>query len=160
MVNLGSTKIYIFLISASKHGRLWVLIKTTFVRHFYYVHTGYVLTKCFKKMSIKISTEKNLYKLHGCVFVKKKLALISNLRLSPTTGFSSSFTLRTLSITENTRENKFLVLSPIKRKQTLCIGENKGTDQLRSNCEADHRLCFRYMDSTIPLLSKSKIFSL
>ena len=35
-------------------------------------------------------------------------------------------------------------------KPTLCIGENKGADQLRNNCEADQRLCFRYMDSTIP----------
>ena len=45
-------------------------------------------------------------------------------------------------------------------KPTICIGENKGADQLRSNCEADQRLCFRYNDSTIPLLSKSKIPSL
>ena len=44
------------------------------------------------------------------------------------------------------------------RKPTICIGENKGADQLRSKCEADQRLCFRYSDSTIPLLSKSKIF--
>ena len=29
-----------------------------------------------------------------------------------------------------------------------------------SNCEADQRLCFRSTDSTIPLLSKSKISSL
>ena len=36
-------------------------------------------------------------------------------------------------------------------KQTICIGENKGADQLRSNCEAVQRLCFRYSDSTIPL---------
>ena len=42
----------------------------------------------------------------------------------------------------------------------MCIGENKGADQLRSNCVADHLLCFRYMDGTIPLLSKSKISSL
>ena len=42
----------------------------------------------------------------------------------------------------------------------VCIGENKGADQFRSNCEADQRLCFRYTDSTIPLLSKSKISSL
>ena len=42
-------------------------------------------------------------------------------------------------------------------KPTICIGENKGADQLRSNCEADQRLCFRYMDSTIALLSKSTI---
>ena len=42
-------------------------------------------------------------------------------------------------------------------KPTICIGENKGADQLRSNCEADQRLSFRYMDSTIPFLLKSKI---
>ena len=42
----------------------------------------------------------------------------------------------------------------------LGLGENKGADQLRSNCEADQRLCFRYTESTIPLLSKSKIYSL
>ena len=42
---------------------------------------------------------------------------------------------------------------------TICIGENKGADQLRSNCEADQRLCFRYSDSTIPLLLKSEISS-
>ena len=35
-------------------------------------------------------------------------------------------------------------------KPTICINENKGADQLRSNCEADQRLCFRYSDSTIP----------
>ena len=43
-------------------------------------------------------------------------------------------------------------LSRLMRKQTICIGEHKGADQLRSNCEADQRLCFRYSDSTIPLL--------
>ena len=45
-------------------------------------------------------------------------------------------------------------------KPTICIGENKGADQLRSNCEADQRLCFRYSDSTIPLLLNSEISSL
>ena len=29
-------------------------------------------------------------------------------------------------------------------KPTICIGEKKGTDQLRSNCEADQRLSFRF----------------
>ena len=37
-------------------------------------------------------------------------------------------------------------------KPTICIGENKGADQLRGNREADQRLCFRYSDSTLPLL--------
>ena len=38
------------------------------------------------------------------------------------------------------------------RKPTICICENKGADQLRGNLEADQRLCFRYSDSTVPLL--------
>ena len=45
------------------------------------------------------------------------------------------------------------------RKQTVCICENKDADQLRGNREADQRLCFRYMDSTLPLLPKSEISS-
>ena len=40
-------------------------------------------------------------------------------------------------------------------KPTICLGENKDADQLRGN-----RLCFHYSESTIPLLSKSKISSL
>ena len=44
-------------------------------------------------------------------------------------------------------------------KPTICIGENKSADQLRSNLEADQRLCFRYSDSTTPLLLKSKVSS-
>ena len=49
--------------------------------------------------------------------------------------------------------------SHLMRKPTICIGENKDADQLRGNREADQRLCFRYRDSTILLLSKSKISS-
>ena len=44
-------------------------------------------------------------------------------------------------------------------KPTICIGKNKGADQLCSNCKADQRLCFRYTDSTIPLLLKTEISS-
>ena len=44
-------------------------------------------------------------------------------------------------------------------KPTTGIGENKGADQLRGNREADQRHCFRYSDSTIPLLLKSEISS-
>ena len=39
------------------------------------------------------------------------------------------------------------------RKPAFCICENKDADQLRSYCTADQRLCFRYTDNTIPLLS-------
>ena len=44
------------------------------------------------------------------------------------------------------------------RKPDFCICENKDADQLRSNREADQRLCFHHLDSTIPLLSKSENF--
>ena len=44
-------------------------------------------------------------------------------------------------------------------KPTICIGENKGADQLRGNIEADQRLCFRYSDSTIPPLLKSELLA-
>ena len=46
------------------------------------------------------------------------------------------------------------------RKPTFCICENKDADQLRGDREADQRLCFRYIDSTFPLLSISEISSL
>ena len=42
------------------------------------------------------------------------------------------------------------------RKPDFCICENKDADQLRGNREADQRLCFGYMDSTIPLLLNPK----
>ena len=46
------------------------------------------------------------------------------------------------------------------RKPIFCICENKGAEELRSNCVALQRFYFRYIDSTIPLLPKSEISSL
>ena len=51
-------------------------------------------------------------------------------------------------------------LSRVMRKPDFGKCENKDVDQLRGNREADQRLCFRYTDSTIPLLPKSEISSL
>ena len=51
-------------------------------------------------------------------------------------------------------------LSRVVRKPAFCICENKDADQLRGNREADQRLCFRYTDSTTPLLPKYEITSL
>ena len=48
----------------------------------------------------------------------------------------------------------------LMRKQAFCICENKDADQLRGNREADQRLCFHYLDGTIPLLLKYDISSL
>ena len=45
-------------------------------------------------------------------------------------------------------------MSRVVRKPAFCICENKDVDQLRGNREVDQHLCFRYTDSTIPLLPK------
>ena len=47
-------------------------------------------------------------------------------------------------------------MSCVMRKTAFCICKNKDADQLPSNCAADQRLCFHYIDSTIPLLPKSE----
>ena len=65
------------------------------------------------------------------------------------------FILQRSLVTEHLIEH----LSRLMGKPTICIGENKDADQLRGNREADQRLCFRYSDSTIPLLLKSEISS-
>ena len=54
------------------------------------------------------------------------------------------------------REINFCKMSSCIRKPTKCLGEKKGADQLHCNHEADQRLSFRYTDSAIPLLFKSK----
>ena len=46
------------------------------------------------------------------------------------------------------------------RKPAFYICENNDADQLRGNREADQRLYFRYIDSTIPLVPKYEISSL
>ena len=56
-------------------------------------------------------------------------------------------------------EAKASHMSRLMGKPTICIGENKDADQLGGNREADQRLCFRYSDSTIPLLLKSEMSS-
>ena len=52
------------------------------------------------------------------------------------------------------------IFEPRREKSAICICENKDADQLRGNHEADQRLCFRYIDSTIPQLPAYKISSL
>ena len=61
--------------------------------------------------------------------------------------------------TFQTNKNLLNHMSRVVRKPAFCICENKDADQLRGNREADQRLCFRYTDTTIPLLSKSEISS-
>ena len=51
-------------------------------------------------------------------------------------------------------------MSLVVRQPDFCLCENKGADQLRSNCKADQRLCFCYLDSSIPLLLIAVISSI
>ena len=60
----------------------------------------------------------------------------------------------------------YLLFELRHEKTGFYICQNKGADQLCSydqlcsNCTADQRLCFRYIDSTITFLPKSEISSL
>ena len=58
------------------------------------------------------------------------------------------------------KSTRHLYLSRVVRKPAFCICENKDADQLRGNREADQRLCFHYIDSTISLLPAYKFSSL
>ena len=49
---------------------------------------------------------------------------------------------------------------PRREKTGFLHMQNKDAGQLRGNREADQRLCFRYRDSTIPLLPIFEISSL
>ena len=51
-------------------------------------------------------------------------------------------------------------MSLVMRKPAFCTCENKDADQLRGNREADQRLYFRYIDSTLPLLPIYEMLSL
>ena len=59
----------------------------------------------------------------------------------------------------NVDYNFVIIIEPRHEKTGFCISVSKGADQLRSNCAAYQRLCFRYIDRTIPLLSKSEVVS-
>ena len=71
-----------------------------------------------------------------------------------------------LSISILLRQESFWYLNTIwkmssgVRKPTICICEKKDADQLCGNHTTDQRLCFCYLDSTIPLLPKYKISSI
>ena len=43
------------------------------------------------------------------------------------------------------------------RKPVFCICENKDANQVRGNREADQCLCFRFLESKVPLLPKYEI---
>ena len=53
-----------------------------------------------------------------------------------------------------------MIFEPRHEKTNILHVRKKDTDQLRGYLEANQRLCFRYIDSASPLLSKPEISSL
>ena len=97
-------------------------------------------------------------------YVAKTKALISgylaaDLRLYFRNMQEASFLMIQL-ICDPVPFNDIHYLSRIVRKPDFRICENKDADQLCGNREADQRLCFPYIDSTIPLLPTYEISSL
>ena len=71
------------------------------------------------------------------------------------TGLQKSLFERYLSSAVKLPVHYSVVSKPRSEKTGFCIGENKDADQLRGNRVADQRLCFHYLDSTIPILPRS-----
>ena len=94
-------------------------------------------------------------------FIKVRETLFSKHQQCAIVGMHLDLQWRIYGIFEGKRTSSLqgYNLSHPMGKPTICIGENKGTDQIRGNREADQRLCFRYTDSTISLLLKSEISS-
>ena len=95
----------------------------------------------------------------GCHKVLPDLVSVdTNLSFCDNISSSKIFSNSKISIyNKHHADNRTLFKYEPVHEKTICICENKGADQLRGNREADQRLCFRYMDSTIPLLLKSEI---
>ena len=72
---------------------------------------------------------------------------------------TSELSMNLYCIKDAQAKHTYFTFEPHREKTGFCLCENKGADQLRGNREADQRLCFRYSDSTIPLLLKSEISS-
>ena len=87
-----------------------------------------------------VTFQKNLVHING-IYQKVKLSSLNKCQI--------------MSVLQKAKQ-----MSLVMRKPDFCLCENKDAHQLRGNREADQRLCFRYTDSTIPLLSKSEISSL
>ena len=66
----------------------------------------------------------------------------------------------TASCLDNIATRNIAKMSRVMRKPAFCICKNKCADQLRVNHAADQRLCFRYIDSKLPLRPKSEISSI
>ena len=80
-------------------------------------------------------------------------------RLNCSSYRSKIFYTEMVNVNRKTLCTQTLNFSRVVRKLAFCICKNKGADYLRSNCAADQRLCVRFIDSTIPLLSKCKAIS-
>ena len=82
-------------------------------------------------------------------------------RLKPVCHVTSTTSTKPVKIIKIDHLGLFLSgrLNEPHHKKT-CICGNKDADKLRGNRAADQRLCFRYTDSTIPILSKSKVSKL
>ena len=100
-----------------------------------------------------------IFKTVGVFRLTTVIMALAKLRHTRATAVVDSIFTRN-QCSSNRAENEGYNMSRVMRKPDFCLCENKGADKLLSYCEADQRLCFRYTDSTILRLYKSKISSL
>ena len=115
--------------------------------------SGYAL--CLQRCSCKLAITLILLTQSSCVYVALSSHFIIKLVGDLSLAAAEHPTFKKMDEKKN-----YSNMSRVMRNPTFCICENKDADQLRGNREADQHLCFRYMDSTIPLLPQSEISSL
>ena len=112
------------------------------------------------KVGLNFKGELQFWALVSCKWGSSPEPLNSKSNALPLGDYTPDYCCKVIRQTRQCNKYPFkphFYMSYAVRKPDFCLCENKGADQLRSNCEADQRLCFRYSDSTIPLLLKSKI---
>ena len=105
---------------------------------------------CFlhmRKQKAQVSCAVIAQRINACAFATKTAQFSTSMYgpvcVGPGREPEDRFSLDDATMHEN--------VSRLMIKPAFCICENRGAGQLRSNCAADQRLCFRYKNSTIPL---------
>ena len=148
--------------------------KLQFICTWYYIHKvdyhhlSHIMRKqdfAYAKMKAQFSCASCTADQHLCLhYLDSTILLVLKHKISsfcPSSVDAQAGLCQTWSETPKTvfLMTRLIYMSRLMGKPTICIGENKDADQLRGNREADQRLCFRYLDSTIPPLLNSKISS-
>ena len=137
-------------------GWIWVLIASVSDLCIYFpIRSSNEICKLITPLAIYglVQINEMMKKLDDCIFIHTFKQLLT-IRITCKTNHKAVTKYTNIPIVIKQYHSISYIrrhLSRVVRKPAFCIWENKAADQLRSNCAADQRLCFHYIESTIPL---------